>query len=217
MLNDAIQRQAGRLGNVVDLSREAQTTLTVEDLLGANAHREDPNAVLDDLVGQEEIKAKIKEYEAVITDAKERGDNPAEYFEPYFLFSGNPGIGKTTVAKKMGKIFQRLGFLPSEEVAVKDAAELVMGYEGQTAGNVEHLPETRRKNLRLSGWRRPATRRSDEPVLQTGGRAAVELAHRIPRAGRRDLGRVRQTAGTTHGRQSGPEEPFLARSWCSRI
>ncbi len=139
MINDALPRQAERLARMNDAKKEDRMRLSMEDLLPAPPKPAEAAQVLHDLVGQDHIKAKIEEYEAIIADAKNRGKDPRNYFEPYFLFTGNPGTGKTTVAKRMGKIFHNLGFLPSDEVIVKDAAELLAGYQGQTTALVEDI------------------------------------------------------------------------------
>jgi len=58
-----------------------------------------------------------------------------------FIFKGNPGTGKTSVAKLIGKIFHRLGLLPSERVLDISAADLVAGYVGQTPAKTVKLFE----------------------------------------------------------------------------
>lgn len=56
-----------------------------------------------------------------------------------FVFMGNPGTGKTTVAYKMGKILFNLGILPSPEVIKVGAEDLIKGYVGQTGRNVKKI------------------------------------------------------------------------------
>lgn len=51
----------------------------------------------------------------------------------HFVLTGNPGVGKTTVAKLIGQLFYEMGYLDSGHVVETDRSELVAGYVGQTA------------------------------------------------------------------------------------
>src|SRR6266480_1793477 len=56
-----------------------------------------------------------------------------------FLFRGPPGTGKTTTAKKMGKVFYDMGFLSKAEVVECSATDLIGQYVGQTGPKVQQL------------------------------------------------------------------------------
>ena len=59
----------------------------------------------------------------------------------HMLFYGNPGTGKTTVAKHIGKIFHAMGLLTDGDVIVTDRSKLVGRYLGETETNMKELLE----------------------------------------------------------------------------
>ena len=56
-----------------------------------------------------------------------------------FVFTGNPGTGKTTVARILGKAFRALGILDRANFVETDRSGLVAKYEGQTAAKTNKL------------------------------------------------------------------------------
>jgi len=95
------------------------------------------DTLFDDLVGCESVKNELLQLRNIVQFAKIRGD-PVETLVSYnYLFLGNPGTGKTTVAHRMGKMFQALGLLPDDKVEFVQASDLCTGYAGQ-AGQKTH-------------------------------------------------------------------------------
>jgi len=96
-------------------------------------------AKLDELIGLESVKQEIRELantlNANILRAQRQGVEVKIQLDHY-IFSGNPGTGKTTVAQMMADIFYALGMLPTNKLVEVTRKDLVMGFSGQTAKNV---------------------------------------------------------------------------------
>ena len=90
---------------------------------------------LDALVGLDGIKEDIRSLMNFITIIKlrqERGLN-VPTISYHLVFTGNPGTGKTTVARLVAGLYHRIGILPKGQLVETDRSQLVAGYTGQTA------------------------------------------------------------------------------------
>eukprot|EP00899_Mesostigma_viride_P014092 jgi/Mesvir1/22684/Mv14107-RA.1 len=86
-----------------------------------------------DLIGMDEVATLLKRLQATFVFARNRGTDPLQLVSLNFRFCGPPGTGKTTVARRMGRMFCQLGVLHSEDVVQCSPSDFLTGYGGQAA------------------------------------------------------------------------------------
>ena len=109
-------------------------TKTVDELL----------AELDGLVGLADVKAEIHRQAAVLRVEGLRAEAglKAPTITRHMIFNGNPGTGKTTVARLVAGIYRALGLLTKGQLVEVDRSELVAGFLGQTAMKTAEVVES---------------------------------------------------------------------------
>ncbi len=98
---------------------------------------------LNGLVGLKEVKTEINSLINLIKVRKMRESFhlPAMEMSYHMVFAGEPGTGKTTVARLVAKIYKELGILSKGNLVETDRSGLVAGYVGQTAIKVKEVTD----------------------------------------------------------------------------
>ncbi|MEZ5258672.1 MAG: AAA family ATPase [Ilumatobacteraceae bacterium] len=125
-------------------------------------------AELDELIGLDDVKAEVRRLTSLLQIQQLRAERGLPTYESshHLVFTGNPGTGKTTIARLLSRIYHSLGLVTRGHLVETDRSALVAGYVGQTATK---------------------TRAVLDRAL--GGTLIIDEAYALARGGENDFGR----------------------------
>jgi hypothetical protein len=125
-------------------------------------------AELDALIGLDHVKTEVRQLTSLLRVQALRADEGLPVIETsrHLVFTGNPGTGKTTVARLLSQIYRTLGVVAQGHLVETDRADLVAGYVGQTATKTKAVLES-----------------------ALGGTVLIDEAYALARGGENDFGR----------------------------
>ena len=115
------------------ITKSDEDTRSLQDLLDE----------LNTLIGLEKVKNKVQDLIVYQKVQKMRRENELYSVKNtlHLAFTGNPGTGKTTVARIVGRIYKQIGLLSKGHFVEVSRTDLIAGYQGQTALKVKNVIE----------------------------------------------------------------------------
>ena len=128
-----------KANNITTINDKFLSTLTLRNQF-KNIVKPDKTAIqeLDELIGLDDVKHRIKQIVNYVKVNKSRNQLPMLHM----AFLGNPGSGKTEVARLVGRIFYEEGILPKANFIEASRVDLVGQYVGQTAIKTQEVINT---------------------------------------------------------------------------
>ncbi len=143
---------------------------------------------MNELIGMDVVKSKINDYINYLNFVKirkEKGFEENEKINLHAVLTGNPGTGKTTIARILGKIYRAMGLLTKGHVMEVDRADLVAEYIGQTAPKVKKVIEKARGGILFIDEAYSLFRGDDDS--KDFGREVIEIIMKEMSDGKGDL------------------------------
>ena len=125
-------------GELLDCSMEYVGKADIQNMLDDPLVAENSYELLDELIGMTQLKTSIREVVAQIKLQRELKEEGKDVEEPslHMLFLGNPGTGKTTVARIIGKIFKQENLLRKGHFIEMRGSSFVVGNVNTTMEKV---------------------------------------------------------------------------------
>ena len=133
-----------------DLPNVETDDLCLDQITSTEATTEQCFEDLDKMVGLDDVKKGIRQMAdntRFYAERRLRGLPTSQEAAFHCVFTGNPGTGKTTVAKKLGRIYRSLGLLSRGEVIAVDRTRLVGRYIGETEENMKAILDEAHGNV----------------------------------------------------------------------
>ena len=148
-------RYLRRAIDAVMSEKQSLPELPIEDipfnlLPNSTSEFEDSIKELNEMVGLDDVKKSITtmaNQSRFFIERKKAGLRTSNIAAQHAIFTGNPGTGKTTVARMLGKIYHSIGLLSKGDVICADRTRLVGRYIGETEENMKAVLEEARGNV----------------------------------------------------------------------
>ena len=148
-------RYLRRAIDAVMSEKQSLPELPIEDipfnlLPNSTSEFEDSIKELNEMVGLDDVKKSITtmaNQSRFFIERKKAGLRTSNTAAQHAIFTGNPGTGKTTVARMLGKIYHSIGLLSKGDVICADRTRLVGRYIGETEENMKAVLEEARGNV----------------------------------------------------------------------
>lgn len=152
LLTEIECRQSMRLAPMIssnqNVGNDVLLSIIEDDIPIERPKSVDPSVILsklDGLIGLRGVKGELKDLINTINYNKilaEKNGRPPKKNLDHYVFMGNPGTGKTTIARIMADIFFSMGLLPSNKLVEVKREDLVAGYVGQTSPKVKQVVQS---------------------------------------------------------------------------
>ena len=143
---DRIHRNSSHNGN--NNNNNLSKTMIIEDVLGEEDEdsaliRENPISILDKMEEIGDIKSRLKDLGDIVRISQKEG-RPTNEIIRHYIFTGDPGTGKTKTAQNMASILNAYGLIPRNYVHITSALDLTGSFVGQTKDKVKEAMESAR-------------------------------------------------------------------------